>query len=52
MAKKKEEKVQLFYANADKLNRARQTAKKASDVKKEYENLGGVFHEGYGVEPV
>lgn len=42
----------LFYANAEKLNRARKVAKSPKDVLAEYKKLGGAFSEGHGVEEV
>jgi len=42
----------LFYANADKLARAKKLASKPADVLKEYEAMGGALLEGRGIEQV
>ena len=52
---KKEEKAEtkvLFYANAVKLAKAKKVGKTREQVKAAYENLGGAFTEGFGIEEV
>ena len=50
--KKEVKKPKLFYFNRSKYQMAEAKAKKPSDVKKLYEEMGGVFTEGYGYKEV
>lgn len=47
----KDKEPQLFYANADKLKRAKAKGKNAKEIKAAYEAMGGTFTAGYGLEP-
>ena len=43
----------LFYANGDKLQRAKKLSEeKGGSIKSWYEILGGAFLDGHGIEPV